>query len=93
MRAPGPSRTSGWPTHRASIQRKYPHVCRGTGQAFDLTADVLAALAVGTALLAVRLGRLPASAEAAEDARAEVGQGTIDATGHLEEPAATDTGR
>ncbi|MFE9112599.1 hypothetical protein ACFYN9_23675 [Streptomyces collinus] len=39
-------------------------------QAFDLTAYVLAALAVGTALLAFRLGRVPtgaASGNAADD--------------------------
>ncbi|MFI6856451.1 hypothetical protein [Streptomyces sp. NPDC050416] len=42
--------------------------------AFDLTAYVLAALAVGTALLAIRLGRVPASAETA-GAGAEGGRG------------------
>ncbi|WP_336621266.1 hypothetical protein [Streptomyces sp. DH10] len=62
-------------------------------EAFDLTAWVLAALAVGTALLAVRLGRVPTNAEAAADTRAEVGQGPFDATVHPEEPAVTDTGR
>ncbi|MER7408045.1 MFS transporter [Streptomyces sp. NPDC000070] len=62
-------------------------------EAFDLTAYVLAALAVGTALLAVRLGRVPASAEAAGGACAEGGQGPIDPAEHVEEPAGTDTGR
>lgn len=57
--------------------------------AFDLTAYVLAALAVGTALLAVRLGRVPASVDAAGGAGAEGGRGPTE----VEEPAVTDTGR
>ncbi|MGR4854403.1 MFS transporter [Streptomyces sp. LARHCF252] len=44
-------------------------------EAFDLTAYVLAALAVGTALLAVRLGRVPVGARPAAGAHAEGVQG------------------
>ncbi|WP_344986527.1 hypothetical protein [Streptomyces violaceus] len=47
-------------------------------EAFDLTAYVLAALAVGTALLAVRLGRVPAGARPAAGAHAEGVQGPAD---------------
>ncbi|MFF5982471.1 MFS transporter [Streptomyces olindensis] len=66
--------------------------------AFDLTACVLAAVAVGTALLAVRLGRIPVSGEAAGSARVEGDrppQGRADAQRsavQTEEPAA-DTDR